>query len=465
MNRWLRTQKQKYERWVRGGRVDTSEANQTKFDMLEALGVELGTNYVRAERLWESNFEELKKLRISQGHLNTIPDDNPCLLKFVKDQREKYKEYIQSGGEDSDEMNARRITALESIGFKWNKALAQEYARSIYSPQNAAADKWMAGFQLVNNFFQKYGHLEYGEEAEPDDIFNALVKWDKEQRQEYAKTICKKKKSAILTPERIALLQQIGFFVAAEERRWLMFMAWCRHFGEEHGHCMIPSVLPDGFPRLTRLASWAAAQRYEYQQFQKNPESSKLTPEKIRLLTSIGFPWVLPTAPAAGHGQVPTALPTMNNSGQPISESGKRRAAKTSAGGQKEAAFKSSSKAAPTKKRKAPNNNAVASTQASKVAKQTTATQEPSVVVTKEAQSTKTTATQESSVAMKEMAGEKTTATQETPVAVAKQAAAKEKTVATQEPSVAATKEAEREKTTAAMVIVEGDSRVRAATI
>lgn len=121
--RWVKHQIAKYKMWKSNGRISVPGMNQEMVDCLNAVGPEWRG---LKESKWNRRFTKLQDLQASQGHLNTIPENQKDLIEFVKSQREAYKEYIANDGKDSDTMTTKRIQSLDSIGFPWTESLAKQ---------------------------------------------------------------------------------------------------------------------------------------------------------------------------------------------------------------------------------------------------------------------------------------------------------------------------------------------------
>ena len=108
-----------------------------------------------------------------------------------------------------------------------------------------------------------------------------------------------------LTPERIQVLEQLGFQWSIDardatreknDRLWMVRYGELKEYQTVHGMCRVPSDHPN-----TKLVSWVKVQRREYRRLKVGggegkaegdddvTTTSSLTPERIRLLGAIGF--------------------------------------------------------------------------------------------------------------------------------------------------------------------------------
>ena len=141
--------------------------------------------------------------------------------------------------------------------------------------------KWILRFEELKAYKAKHGDCLVPTRS-PEYL--QLGPWVSTQRAEYKKRM-QKQKSSRMTPERIRLLESIGF-------AWNVDIPWNERFKEliefkEHfGHCSVPRAYSEN-PALGR---WVHAQRSAYKIFRKGSKS-KITVERIKLLENIGFSW------------------------------------------------------------------------------------------------------------------------------------------------------------------------------
>ena len=86
-----------------------------------------------------------------------------------------------------------------------------------------------------------------------------------------------------MTSERMQLLNDIGFLWKVNA--WDVRFEELKAFNETYGHFQIPVDYPN-----KKLRPWITTQRSHYR-FLQEGKPSQITPERIKLLDSIGFMW------------------------------------------------------------------------------------------------------------------------------------------------------------------------------
>lgn len=172
--------------------------------------------------------------------------------------------------------------------------------------------KWMARFLELAAFKKKYGHTKVPHNF-PDSpklaewqvrcmihqlnarlvflhpihpcIFvltfsftSALQKFQRQQRKLFIKG-----KHSQLTPERVVMLEKIGFVWEARIDAWESHYQNLKRFEETNGHVHIPVA-------NTVLSQWVKRQRKQYKKYKKGQESS-LTKDRVDRLNKLGFIW------------------------------------------------------------------------------------------------------------------------------------------------------------------------------
>lgn len=89
-----------------------------------------------------------------------------------------------------------------------------------------------------------------------------------------------------ITPERVALLQQVDFAWNAQEAAWEKHMRDLKEFRAEHGHCHVPL----GDPKFPKLGLWVKEQRRHYT-LMKQGKQSHMTEGRCQELDSVDFCW------------------------------------------------------------------------------------------------------------------------------------------------------------------------------
>jgi len=86
-----------------------------------------------------------------------------------------------------------------------------------------------------------------------------------------------------MTPERIALLEELDFAWNAQEAAWIRHMTDLKKFVAEEGHCKVPPNHPD-YPKLRE---WVTRQQWHYNLF-KQGKPSVMTQDRADALEKIG---------------------------------------------------------------------------------------------------------------------------------------------------------------------------------
>mmetsp|Transcript_10233 Transcript_10233/g.15024 ORF Transcript_10233/g.15024 Transcript_10233/m.15024 type:complete len:338 (+) Transcript_10233:88-1101(+) len=143
------------------------------------------------------------------------------------------------------------------------------------------ADKWQEHFEDLCRFKEAHNHclVPHTYSANP-----GLGRWVKRQR--YENKLLQQNKVSSMTPERLALLEKIGFVWDSHESAWKEKLEELITFKKVHGSCDLPYY----YPVNPQLATWATRQRRQYTLYNKGKPSS-MTPTRIQALNEIGFKW------------------------------------------------------------------------------------------------------------------------------------------------------------------------------
>lgn len=93
-------------------------------------------------------------------------------------------------------------------------------------------------------------------------------------------------KPSSITPDRIALLNELDFAWNAQEAAWERHMCDLRRFRAEHGHCLVPLNNPE-YPKL---GLWVKEQRRHFT-LMKQGKTSHMTKERAIELEAVVFCW------------------------------------------------------------------------------------------------------------------------------------------------------------------------------
>ncbi len=144
-------------------------------------------------------------------------------------------------------------------------------------------EKWNFHFNELLTFKKENGHclVPHTFPAKPH-----LARWVKRQRRQYKLRLDGNKHST-MTPDRIKILNHIGFVWDSHEVIWNERFSQLVAYKKEAGHCRVPSYCKD----CPQLASWVKCQRRQYKLFWEQGKGSSMTEDRIKLLNSIGFIW------------------------------------------------------------------------------------------------------------------------------------------------------------------------------
>ena len=189
------------------------------------------------EELWDWRYRELKQYRDEHGDCN-VPESQGGLGKWVSRRRGEFK-----AGKLSDE----RIARLDSIGFVWDM-LEQE---------------WLDRFNELTDYKAENG------DCNVPQCQDSLGRWVSSRREEF--------KAGKLSDERIARLDSIGFAWDLNEQEWLDRLDELTNYKAARGDCNVP--MSQG-----SLGEWVGNQRQSY-------KKGRMSQERVDLLESIGFGW------------------------------------------------------------------------------------------------------------------------------------------------------------------------------
>jgi len=230
---WVQSQRNNYsKRILSANRIARLEAIDFEWDPLSFD--------------WERNFSMLSSYRSEHGDCR-VPQlyrPNPQLAIWVSVQRNNYSKGI---------LSANRITRLEAIDFEWDPL----------------SSDWERNFSMLASYKAEHGDclVPYKYELNPQ-----LGIWVRGQRNNYSK--------GILSTDRIARLNAIGFVWDALAAWWELSFSNLLSFKEKTGHCRVPARY-EADPELGR---WVSGQRQHY-------SKGKLPTERIERLESLGFEW------------------------------------------------------------------------------------------------------------------------------------------------------------------------------
>ena len=163
------------------------DAKRGKIEDNSATGVQF--REYQAE-IWSEKFEDLCEYRKCYGNCH-VPHNytkNAALAQWVK--RQRYQYMLKTSGKRST-LSDDRVRLLNKIGFIWNSHDAV----------------WEERWNELLQFKRVHGHCNVPSKYEENP---SLAIWVKRQRRHF-KFYCEKKGGTLITPERIAKLQKLGF--------------------------------------------------------------------------------------------------------------------------------------------------------------------------------------------------------------------------------------------------------------
>lgn len=104
---------------------------------------------------------------------------------------------------------------------------------------------------------------------------------------------------AKITEDRIERLDAIGFEWDPQKAQWEKMFEKLKAYKNEHHHCKVPK----GYTKDLELANWVRNQRLEQANLSKEGKKSRMTPERYKLLSDLGFKWSLPSRKSDRKGK------------------------------------------------------------------------------------------------------------------------------------------------------------------
>jgi len=229
-----------------------------------------GKDFHGGQESWNSMLYQLILFKTKNGDLNITPDDpsNRTLFNWIQTQRRHYELYMENKTA-STFLNADRIAVLDAIDFQWN----------------IRGDSfWQKHFDALVGYKREYGDVRVPRLYSKN---SKLGEWVTDQRRQHKAKL--EGKPTTLTDERKAQLDELGFIWKVRDRAdWNDRYEQLLEFKKENGHC----IVPQHYSRNRALGKWVAKQREQYRFFREGRHSF-LTEERIDLLKSINFTWII----------------------------------------------------------------------------------------------------------------------------------------------------------------------------
>lgn len=110
--------------------------------------------------------------------------------------------------------------------------------------------------------------------------------------------VFQQKGKAKITPERIQILENMGFEWDPQKVQWKSMYEKLHDFVRMHGHAKVPK----GYTENPELANWVRNQRLEHRNWQQQ-KRSRMTQERFALLDKLGFVWSQSVSSPSGPGK------------------------------------------------------------------------------------------------------------------------------------------------------------------
>jgi superfamily II DNA or RNA helicase len=255
---WVTEQRYRYRR---------NKLTSEQINVLNESGFEWEVQQTR-EAAWEQMFQRLVAFHDQHGHFRLTENtpENKSLAEWMQRQRNRMR-----AGRLPDEYEQR----LSAIGFPWK-------------PLTGPDADWEPRYQQLKQHRAATGGFHFNWNASGE---RSLARWAKSQRKAFG--------LGALTPERVALLNAIGFnwenrsqktgtskatsssaVQAENELPWEVMCARLENYFKLHGNSNVPA----DWSSDTALAGWVVRQRV-------SKAKENLTPEQIRRLEVVGFAW------------------------------------------------------------------------------------------------------------------------------------------------------------------------------
>ena len=192
---------------------------------------------------WDYWFGLLQRFHHQSGHCKILVNHEINGLKIGSWARQQRKA--------RSKISHDRIKRLDSLGFSWDPL----------------AEQWEESFAALRRFHAREGHFRVPANLKVDGL--KLGAWASGQRQ----------KKGQLSAEQIQRLDEIGFNWDALAHKWEEGFSALQEYRQKNGDCRAPrGTKVNG----VNLGGWVSTQRIW---------KSRLNPERIRRLDSLGFSW------------------------------------------------------------------------------------------------------------------------------------------------------------------------------
>uniref|UniRef100_A0A7S4JW40 Helicase-associated domain-containing protein n=1 Tax=Odontella aurita TaxID=265563 RepID=A0A7S4JW40_9STRA len=271
LKNWLAEQRRQYSR----GKMMSHSPHRVR--ALEELGI----IWDPKEAKWTMMLKRLKSYKSVYGHVD-VPvkrssedsedsdsgddnyyDDETALGNWLRQQRAQYNNGIMKAH------FPHHIQPLEQLGVVWDRREAN----------------WTAFFERLIDFKTQYGHTNVPRDYSDQKLFNWVCKQRSERTNldRLQKGLPPRRRSKQIRPERLRLLEQIGFkWTKTWEDHFADLCAFC----ETNGHCNVPAT----YETNPQLAHWVDNQRKFYRRLGAMKKDA-VTEDRRKMLDGIGFRW------------------------------------------------------------------------------------------------------------------------------------------------------------------------------
>jgi len=263
---------------VKREKSSQGQKEETATDVSAETGAKVSTKEIkkRVRRVGKTPTRKIAKL--NEGTTSTTADAHVAVNGVT-------------GGNDVVAEGIQRPEAVE------NTSIA---ATSVISKHD---EKWSSMFGKLLEYKEKNKNTlvpqAYKEEPR-------LGRWVHYQRVEY--WIFQQTGSGKITEDRIRRLDAIGFEWDPQKAQWDKMFERLVLYKKEHNNCKVPK----SYNKDLELANWVRNQRLEQANLTKEGKKSRMTPERYRLLSDLGFTWSTATPSRARKNKEMTKKENVN---------------------------------------------------------------------------------------------------------------------------------------------------------
>ena len=249
------------QRLVRNGKR-MGNLSEQQIQRLDSIGMIWDD---RAELAWKRGLAHAQEYYKEYGNL-MVP------AKYKSEDGFALGHWIMTKRKDrsNGRMTEEEICQLNALGMAWN----------------AVSAKWERGYAEAATYYEKHADLEVPVKYVTESGLK-LGTWISYQKDAYQK--------GLLSSEQIHRLEQIAMnWGERNYRRWMERYHAAERYYREHGNLDVPAgyVTEDGI----KLGKWMTTLRHARRE--NSDVRTKLTPERIAMLDSIGMVWERPTEQA-----------------------------------------------------------------------------------------------------------------------------------------------------------------------